>query len=659
MPIDLSTIVAAPYHAPTEEQYSAPHESYGFRPPVSNSPDLQRILALPRRTLELDGTPRAEALIDEIQALYGRVNLNCQCAVKFPDRHAAEGCITRPRLVQALALREIAICGGLLGPIGVGHGKTLLDLLAPLALSRHAERSGLPFGENLLCVLFVPPKLIPQLAGDYDYVGEHFYMPSMIVQGAAEYDRVRPGMPKLQVMPYSRLQRPEATSWMRVVRPHAVIADECHKLRNIKKPGRSGTATANRVASFMDEFTSTRCVAWSGSVTSKSLADWDHLARWALRGGSPAPLDADTVVDWCRTIDPQKQPADPGKLLDGLIEHGYCKPGESLYKGFRTRIFETLGVVSARQPSVDCALELVERKIVTSIPEPINAHIKLALSQVRPDGEELVTAMEGVECAIQIACGFHYKWIFPRNKFPEDTALVDSWRLARKEWHKELRGMLKEPEEHMDSPRLLENAAERHYGHRESRKGLPVWPSQTYPAWREIRGQVYHESVPVLLDDFFVRDVCDWMQHNVGIVWYWHKAFGEWVAKLSGAPLFGAGKESSAGLLKERGDRSIIVSAKAHGTGTNGLQFYFDNQYFTNPPGEPQAWEQTLGRLHRQGQRSDRVLAYFAMHTAELRKRVRSALYSALYVEGTGFGDQKLHVGFPDGLLEELTEEEE
>lgn len=659
MSIDLSQVVAQPYYAPRVDQIEAPTQSYGFRPPVMDSPDLQRILQLPRRALELDGTERAEAIIGQTTELYGRHNPHCQCAARFPDRHAAEGCINRARLVQALALREISIVGGLLGPIGVGHGKTFLDLLAIFALVRYAAAVGRPFAPNDVVVLFVPPKLLQQLADDYDYIGEHWHMPSMVVQGASEHDRIRPGMPKLQVMPYSRLQLAPATSWMRLVRPRAVIGDECHRLRNVKKIGRSGTATANRVAGFMDEFVDTLGVFWSGSITSKSVKDYDHLARWALRAGSPTPNDPDTVEDWSRTIDPGKNPADPGALLRGLIDYGFCKPGESLYKGYRRRLVETLGVVSASQPSVDCELELVERKLTTQIPIKIEAAIGEALAFIRPDGEELVTAMQAVECAITIACGFHYKWIFPHNKFPQDTQLVDDWRERRKEWHKDLRGMLKNPVEHMDSPLLLTYAAERHYGYRVQSKGLPTWASVTYPAWREIKDEVTPVSVPVRMDDFYVRDVCNWIADSKGIVWYWHKAFGQWVSEMSGMPQYGAGKEASKALLQERGDKCIVVSAKAHGTGTNGLQYYFWDQYFTNPPGEPQAWEQTLGRLHRQGQRADRVRAWFAMHTPELRKHVRAALYAALYVEGTMGAEQKLRVGFPDGLLAELDAEEE
>lgn len=637
-------------------QSSAPTESYGFRPPVRDSPDLQRMLALPRRALELDGTPRAQAIIDLCIEQYGKRNTLCNCKAKFPERWAAEGCIDTPRLVQALGLREIAIVGGLLGPIGVGHGKTFLDLLAALAFDRHAAASGLPHGEQLLCVLLVPPKLLAQLADDYDYIGEHWHLPSMVMQGSPEHDRLRVGMPKLQVMPYSRIQRAEATSWMKIVKPHAVIADECHKLR---KFGPGGSATANRVGQYMRDHPRTGFAAWSGSITSRSIKNYTHLAEWALHGGSPVPTDPDTVDDVARAIDPGPNPADPGPLMDGLIASGCCKPGESLYRGMRRRLVETLGVVSASAPSVDCTLELVERKLTTDIPLSIKAHMSQALEFIRPDGEELVTAMQAIECAIQIACGFHYKWIFPHNKFPEDTELVDRWRQARKEWHKELRAMLKHPDEHVDSPALLENAAERFYGFRTKHKGMPTWGSQTYLAWREIKDKVKPETVPVRLDDFYVRDVCNWMCEHTGIVWYWHKAFGHWVAEMSGAPLYGEGKQAAKDLLKERGDRCVIVSAKAHGTGTNGLQFYFWDQYFTNPPSEPTGWEQTLGRTHRQGQTSELVRCWFAMHTPELRKHVRSALHAALYIHGTWGAEQKLHVGFPDGLLEEILDEEE
>ncbi len=648
----LEDTIAAPMFSPKEWQSKAPDEFY-LRAPVKRSADLTRIMALPKREPELDGTDRSEAIIDMITERYSLANENCTCEKLDPERHEAEGCIKRLRVIQAMALWEIGIVGGLGGPIGVGHGKTLLDLLAPLAFAYHARANNMPEPDELLCVLLVPPKLVEQLASDYDYIGQHFRMPSMIVQGSPHLDRIRPGMPKLQVMPYSRLMQKGATSWFNVVRPHAIIADECHKLRD------RNTATTSRVLRYFDDNPHTRFACWSGSITSKSIKDYAHLFALGLKFGSPLPIDPEAVDDWARAIDPaNKNPADPGPLLRGLIDSGCCKPGESLYTGMRRRISETIGVVTSTTPAVDCALELLERK-APAIPHKITELIDQALAFIRPDGEEFVTAMQAVACACELACGFHYKWIYPHNVFPRDTALVEDWFLKRQEFNKELRSKLKNRDEHLDSPQLCIYAAQRAYGDRPTHKGLPQWASKKYPAWRDIKGKVKPEGVAVRIDDFLVRDVIKWTQQHKGIVWFQHAAFGVWLAELSGLPLYGAGADAKRALKKERGEQSVLVSIPAHGTGTNGLQFNFHEQIFTAVPADTDKWEQTLGRLHRAGQRADVVRAWFYLHTNELRKHIRTALRNALYVEGTlPGGQQKLRMGFPLDLENELIDED-
>lgn len=665
--IDVTKLVAQNSVAPEQWQAPAPKEMY-FRAPVARSADLDRVLALPRRVPELDGTPRAEAIIDVITERYTK-NVpagQCRCAQINPDRHAAEGCITRLRLLQAIALRELGIVGGLLGPIGVGHGKTLIDLLAPFAFSTHAEAHGMPHGPNILCVLLVPPGLVKQLADDYDYVGQHFHMPTMVVQGAPHLDRAGdPGAPKLQVMPYSRICRGEATSWLNQVQPHAIIADECHKLRDLK------TATTARVRRFMDEHPWCRFAGWSGSMTARSIRDYAHLSDWALRNGSPLPRDMEAADDWARTIDPSDRPADPGPLLEGLIATGCCGPGDTLYKGFHKRLTETIGVVSSTAPAVDCELELKERE-APRVPPHVQDLIDQALDFVRPDGEEFATALQAVECACQLACGFHYRWIFPHNEFPRDNDLVYDWLEKRKRYHKELRYKLKDPTEHLDSPQLCEYAAQRALGLRPKHKGLPEWASKEYLAWYEVKPKVKPESDPVRVDDYLVRNALDWAINHHGVIWYQHAAVGEWLHEMAAhngydIPIFGGGKDaklallgdSQRGIKGENGSRSVICSIKAHGTGTNGLQFNFWEQLFLSNPGASDAWEQTLGRLHRAGQRAPKVTAAFYMHTREMRKHVLSALRSAMYVEGTMGAVQKLRLGmgFPMDFASDIEDE--
>jgi hypothetical protein len=62
--IDWNGLVALKLVAPTSAQSRPGHEAWGYKPPVSFSSELRRVLSLPRRALELDGTERAETIID-------------------------------------------------------------------------------------------------------------------------------------------------------------------------------------------------------------------------------------------------------------------------------------------------------------------------------------------------------------------------------------------------------------------------------------------------------------------------------------------------------------------------------------------------------------------------------------------------------------------
>jgi hypothetical protein len=92
---------------------------------VGDSKDLRRVLALPRR-------PRPDAAQLALWAEYIKQELgtgitSCECESRFKRR-----CCANLLPVQAWALYEAATVGGLLGPIGVGHGKAIaLDTPIP------------------------------------------------------------------------------------------------------------------------------------------------------------------------------------------------------------------------------------------------------------------------------------------------------------------------------------------------------------------------------------------------------------------------------------------------------------------------------------------------------------------------------------------------
>ena len=654
--IDPTELVAAKGYAPRRDQvaWGETWRRLSGGPPVCDSPDLHRIARLPRRPQEVDDSDRAEALIDAETERYTVAVQSCKCSELDPERHAAEGCMLRLRLAQAWALREIRICGGLFGPIGVGHGKTLLDILSPLALAHHGCR---------IVLLLVPPGLVTQLIGDYEYASQHFKVPTLIIHGHG-YSSVVPDMPALHVLPYSRLSRPESTAWLEQnLRPDAIVADEVHKLRDINGAG------ASRVSRYMDDHTTTRFCGWSGTVTSKKIKDYQHLIKWALRMCSPVPLDPVAADDWGRAVDAGSE-ADPGALMEMLRQTSCIEAGEHVRDGYRRRLVETPGVVSTQSPAVSAALEIEERYPVFNgreihcvddpddvkdegealdegLPEPVRlALAKLRAEWVRPDGEELIDALQVASVARQLACGFYYKWIFPHNKLPDDEDLILMWLNRRRDYHQEARRKLKGREEHLDSPMLVEHAAQRFHGDRPRHKGLPVWDSKTWCKWRDVKALVRPETQAVRVHDFLARDALAWARSTTGIVWYDHGEFGRWVAELSAEdggsvlPLHGGGAGAPRAIKAERGDRSILASIKAHGTGRNGLQHVFWQQLIEHVPSS--GAEQLLGRLHRAGQPKSVVKTWFYAHSVEMRKQLEDALVSDSYVEGTLGAAQKL-----------------
>lgn len=636
--IDLG--VAEPNYAPSEWQVASPPVGNAgwSKPPVGNSADLQRILALPRRE---PFAPRSVMMAAVKQLMEGRLarhNPSCRCA-QILERHGmiTQACITSLMEIQAWTLFEISVVQGLLGPIGVGHGKTALDILAPLVMPNCR-----------LAVLLVPPGLVSQLIAEYELFGQHFRVPSLVVHHKVspkiapngEYSAISDTGVTLHVFPYSRLQRAEAAVWLEHFTDpviDTVIADEVHYLRN------AGTATTSRVLRFYGNHPTTRFCGWSGSVTDSSIKDYGHLSALALKYGSPLPLDPNTLADWARAIDPVPFAAPMGAL------QALCSEGEHVQQGFHRRLVQTMGVITTSEPSITARLTIRERK-APEIPQAVRD----MLSQVRnknerPDGEPLVDPLAVAKCAREVAQGFYYRWRFPKiNGVPQQREHIDRWYEARKSFMCELREFLKDRQEHLDSPLLCINAAERfHAGY----KGpLPTWRADTWIPWRDIKDTVVWEPEAIRVNDYLAQDAAKWALENRGVVWYAAGAFGQWVAEISGLPMHGGGPEAPYLIARERGDRSIVASIKAHGTGRNGLQRIFYDQLVASPPSSATKWEQLLGRLYRTHQPAPEVFASFYAHTPEFRAALTQARQRAEYVQTTIGAEQKILEGMDDDV---------
>lgn len=579
-----------------------------FAPPVTNSPDLERILALPRRPPLRDPVRQAALVRLMTDRLRRHRSDPCACA------SMGRTCITELNATQGWTLYEAGILGGVLGIIGVGHGKTLLDILAPMVVPGCK-----------VAVVLAPPGLRSQFWNDYLAVREHFRVPSLIMDDGRS--AIVKGAPVLHFIPFSKLSRPEHTRLLDAIAPDTIIIDEAHRARHPKT-----SATARRIVRRYAAAADTRCLPWSGTLTNSSVSDYQHLAAFALREGSPVPIDPGTAEEWATAIDPSDLPAPAGAL------RALCGPKETLWDGFHRRLVETRGVISTTTSAVNASINMYERHV--KVPTEIAKLLKLLRDKdaeggwTRPDGEELVDILEVNACARQLACGFYYRWKFPKG---EPEALILEWFRLRKLYMREVRETLKRASEHLDSPKLLENAAERHLS--DYKGPLPTWASDAYPAWREIRGQVEPAQDVVWVDDFLVRDTMDWLTKHRGVVWYAYDAFAERVATLSGAPKHGGGPDAGPRIDAEDGSRSILASIKAHGTGRDGLQRKFRTQLLAQPPDD---YEQTLGRLHRIGQTADEVDCWVYRHTPEYRDALDTHVRRAKYVQGTMGSDQKL-----------------
>lgn len=601
---------------------------------VSDTPELRRILALQRRPpVELGGkyedpdgvkrdhepSARALALVKLMTERLTRGPRRCKCHELRPD--LASPCITQLLPAQAWALWEAGVNDGLFGAIGVGYGKTGMDVLAPMVMK-----------DCHVAVLLMPPGLVAQFIAAYVLWREHFHVPSLVVPKGYSVPGggIIAGRPVMHIVPYSRLSRAENTAMLATLGADLYISDEGHRLRY---PNTSTTSRVLRVwdqAREREERTPRLCI-WSGTLLTKTIKDVTHMFALTHGEGSPLPIVSEVVDEWSATLDPSPMPAPQGEL------RRLCEPGERLYDAVHRRLAETQGVIFTRASAVDAALTITERK-APRLPASLRRHLQTLRDEGRrPDGELYLDQMEIARCARQLAQGFYYYWIYPRG---EPAAVIDEWFNARQAWHSEAREKLKAREEHLDSPLLLQYAAERYL--RGYKGPLPTWQSDTWEHWKRVKDTVHHETAVERVDDYLVQNAVEYLRGRPGVVWCQERGFRDWCADVSGAPSYGGGDDAADRIVRENGKRSILASIKAHGTGRDGLQFNFSRQLIASPPASADIFEQLLGRLHRQGFTGDEVETEVYRHTTEMRHAVDQALRQAKFVEGLTTNLQKL-----------------
>lgn len=575
------------------ERYAGPG-----RPP-KRTEELSRIVTLERRDLSS-----------------ARYDITERLRIRAKPCKVCHRCITELRDVQIWALAEAEMCGGLFGMIGVGWGKTLITQLLPTIFEDTRERP----------LVIIPPNLRAQFA-----------------QNLADLKRHWRVSPRLKLLAYSMLSRPESSGILEKLAPDLIICDEAHALK------RRDSARTKRFLRYYDAHPQTVYCLHSGSFTTRSLEDYGHLIGLALRNRSPLPRSRGEVASWASALDQKpRAPAKPGALYllatgkkqMRKIQSAIGKKARKLARSaYRDRLTQTHGVISTDDQSASCSLEIRPFEF-RSTPKIRKALEHLERTWCTPGGEELEDALAKAAAEKELTQGFYYEWVWP------DGEADEAWLEARANWHREIRHFLQgDPPEGYDSPFLVTQAVMRI----DARKPKPgdkraIHMLAAWRAWDKQRHKPEPKTRAVWFDRSLIKAAAEWGRNHNGIIWSSYGAVTRAFEKLGCFPIFGPGPKADKAIGRlgaEKGTPpTIVCSIKAHSIGKN-LQRWADNLVLC-PPSSGKDWEQLLGRTHRPGQEADLVTCYVTTHADALRDAFTQARELATYTEETTNARQKL-----------------
>lgn len=620
---------------------------------VKESPEFNRVFHLPRRDWE-----------ERIQT--NDLYLRMTTAYRTPAGQQT----LRP--IQAAALADLHDSGGLLAPIGVGQGKTLLTYLAPTVVG--AQRP----------VLLLPAALKRKTRVEFRELFHHW---------TAHPTFLDPDQFDKHCISYELLGRDSAKSVLSNIRPDLIIADEAHRLKN-----RDASVT-RRVERYMIANPSTMFAGMSGTITKRSVMDFWHLVYWALKEGMPLPRFEHEAYNWAEALDERKTDAisrrDPGALFklctpEELAEIKVIPPERAsatqqmmqavflhekkltaARKGFQRRLRDTPGVVCSNDTRLDCSLVITELKWDPGA--ECRAHLDhLRATWETPNGDLLVMPTDVWRQARELACGFYYRW---------DPPAPEEWKSARKSWNWWVRqvlypdGMVYDVFRHLnlDSPMQVARAvAGYEVGPQEAREGYwdtsggeddpPEWVppvaaragykvaptlkhddmQKAYADWVAIRDTFKPNTVANWIDDGIIQKARAWAKkHKKGIIWTEHRAFGNAIAAALGTGFCAqGGLDANGRSIEEYKGELVVASVAANKEGRN-LQAWNRSLVVTAPPNGA-LWEQLLGRTHRMGQTADTVYVDWVNACEEQDSGFSQLLADARYIEDTTGQQQKL-----------------
>lgn len=517
--------------------------------------EFQRVACLPKRDPS-EYTPAQ--LVDLLSPIY---RLPGSTATLLP--------------VQAVALYELAAFGGVLGAIPVGHGKTLISLLACHGYKRP--------------LLLLPAKLAAKTKIEIAHYRKSWRIPG-----------------RIKIISYDKLSRVNNADLLEKYKPTIVVCDEAHRLKNAK------SALHRRVKRYVSRYRPA-FVALSGTLIGPRLGQWAPIADWALGDGSPAPRKWATQQTWAAALDPE------AKMGGGALwAFAHRDAGETHVEGYSRRVRSAPGVVTAVAGD-GCGASLYIRLGSVPLPPAVARAIEaLSSTWELPDGSTIVDPMSYHRAMRQLELGCYYRWT---------ARPPDEWIEARKAWGSTVRELIRyssgrNPLDTELQVRLaIRNGA---LGDDAARAALDTW-ARVGPSFEPVTECVW-------IDDTPVRAVAELAARAPALVWVHHREIGLRLQSI-GVPYYGAGGLDAEGRPVEQapGTQSIALSIQSSKEGRN-LQ-HFSRMIIAECPRDPLDLEQMIGRVHRTGQTADECSAMVLVNTQSAREAWDKTIARAQFVQ--------------------------
>lgn len=558
----------------------------GFRTTtLRNSPDLQRIISLPRRELR-----KADAV---------------KHAAKWTRALALRsGAALRPW--QGALVHEAVRVGGSLGALPVGQGKTLICEVLPVAMQ--ARRA----------VLIIPANLVEKTYADRRALAGTWRMAS----------------PPPRIITRESLALEANALLLQQIDPDLILIDEADELANWK------SSAVRRLDRFITAkrrahgFKAVRVVAMSGTLTRNSILAYWHLLRWCLGDMAPVPANRGEAEEWASAIDNttprsgfRPKPGPLGRTLD------------EARAWYRDRLDHTPGVLLVDEDSAEGVPLRVRFKVAPACPKIDEAFDRLLTRWESPSGEPVTDSLSMLRIEGQAGCGLYTYYKPPPP--PE-------WAAARSEVAAFIRKRIAETS-HATKPldteaQVIRAHPDAKYFCKERKRY--VYPVRE---WLAVRGQFdpLKASHVRWLSDATLRRVAKWVDHHrsagrVCVVWSGSVEFGVRLAQLTGLPYYGReGKELTTGRDLHNADpsSSMVCSWHANKRGFN-LQAWNDHA-IVYPPQSAKYLEQVFGRSHRAGQAKAVRFTVFLTSGGTL-DTFRKAVSEARFAKGTAKSTQKI-----------------